>query len=114
MRRIAWRSISRIRCGIGGGGLAASAGAAVVATRRSATRVFFIVLESCSSGEVENLRSVVTGLDVGKAQIDLQRTEGRLPAKAEASRRAEGEIVLDAGLLCTSANDIVHAAQSTE
>src|ERR1700742_3513042 len=110
MRKIAWRSISRMRCGIGcGGGLAASAGAAVAATRRSARRVFFIFLESCSSGEVENLRSVVAGFDDGKTQIDLQRTEGRLPAKAEAGRRAESEIVFYARRLRARADDIVHA-----
>src|SRR5579863_3286916 len=105
---MAWRSIRRILCGIGaGGGLAARAGAEAAARKMIARRVFFIVLESCSSREVKDLRPVVTGFHDGHSQIDLKRSERRFPAETEAGRSPEGKIVLDARYLAAGADDIV-------
>src|SRR5262249_50401525 len=94
--------------------LAASAGVAAAAKTARARRSFFIVLESCSGGEVEKLGPIIAGLDIRDAHIDLQRPKGRTPAETEAGRGAECEIIFHARLLRARANDIVHPAQGTE
>src|SRR5580704_10137437 len=95
--RIAWRLITRIlgagSCGGGGAGVpAASAAVADRAKKLASNTVFFIILESCCGREVNDLGSIILGFDIGHRHIDLDRTEGRTPLKADAPGGAEGQI----------------------
>src|SRR6185503_1365867 len=75
--------------------------------RASARTVFFIWvpcrLVACGSAEVDDLGPIIAGFNIGQAEVDLDRAEGRLPLYADTGRAAEGQIVPhtgpDAGIL---------------
>src|SRR6185312_7883730 len=91
--RIAARSITTIR---GWGG--AEAASASVGTRTNArASVFFMVLESRGTGEMNELGAIILGFYERQAQIDLNRAKRRFPADTDAGRGAERHIVPDAG-----------------
>src|ERR1700722_9397855 len=93
---MAARSITTI---LAWGGSASTGDAAIEKARPAAASmtVFFFILVSCGSAEVDDLRPVITGFNIRQTQVDLDRAEGRFPLDADAGRAAESQIVLYAG-----------------
>src|SRR6185312_1559195 len=96
LRNTALRSITRMRpCGAAAAqGAAANITLAAMASRPRKDALFVIGLISCASSEMKYLGPVVAGLDERHAQVDADRSEGRLPPDRHAGGGAECEVVL--------------------
>src|SRR6185312_5187100 len=109
--RMAWRSRTKIlgagSCGGGGGPAARVEASGRAASISASVRVFFMGSVSCGSGEMDDLRSVIFGLDDRQAEVDLDRSEGRHPVDRDAGAGAERQIVLDAGNRRATADRVV-------